>query len=138
MPGICSSISTFLGNWRYQPGSRGTATSWTLTWESKDAKTRRRKSCPSGYCKSDNQARLDTVWADSSGKQSSKDMLTNCDEFPFASTEEGGSEFYKLYPDNPTGTTRTCVPTWQNSLQGNCNGMFFFLWLTTQLYVSIQ
>jgi hypothetical protein len=138
MPGICSSITTFLENWRYEPGSRGTATSWTLTWEPADLKRRRRRSCLAGYCKSDNEARLDTVWADSSGKKSSKDMLTNCDEFPFASAEEGGPDFYGLYPAKSTGTTRTCVPIWQNSMQGQCNSMFFFLRLTTQLYVGIQ
>lgn len=50
--------------------------------------------------------------------------LVNCDEFPFASTEEGGYGWAGndrgLAPTNPVGTTRTCVPEWQNSLQGNC------------------
>ncbi|GFF97764.1 hypothetical protein IFM53868_09390 [Aspergillus udagawae] len=49
--------------------------------------------------------------------------LTNCNEFPFASTKEGGSTFLSLYPDVPTGTVRRCVPTWQNEVQGQCHNL---------------
>lgn len=46
--------------------------------------------------------------------------LVSCDEFPIASTEEGGSYFGRL-PNNPTAIATTCVPDWQQNLQGNCH-----------------
>ena len=44
----------------------------------------------------------------------------SCDEFPFAGSEEGG-DYYRTLSVNPTDPERTCVPEWQNTLQGNCN-----------------
>ncbi|KAI9370355.1 glycoside hydrolase superfamily [Aspergillus egyptiacus] len=41
-------------------------------------------------------------------------------DIPFASTEEGGSAFFELHPDELTGTVRACVPTWRNDVQGIC------------------
>jgi hypothetical protein len=48
------------------------------------------------------------------------DGLTSCDEFPFATTEEGGS-FYGNLPVNPQAVGMKCVPRWQQVIQGNCN-----------------
>lgn len=49
--------------------------------------------------------------------------MVNCDEFPFASTEEGG-DWYGINPTTPTGTVRTYVPRHQNDMQGGfCHGM---------------
>ncbi|KAM3447483.1 hypothetical protein MY3296_008663 [Beauveria thailandica] len=125
MPGICNSVQKFLNNRNGQPNSRGTKSSWTLTWDSKRERASRRRgqSCPTktaarlGFCTGDNSARRRAAWGDPKLGRA----LTNCDEFPFASSEEGGSDFYGLYPSVGTGTTRTCVPSWQNDQQGLCN-----------------
>ncbi|OAA77046.1 Chitinase II [Akanthomyces lecanii RCEF 1005] len=125
MPGICNSVQKFLNNRNGQPNSRGTKSSWTLTWDSKKERANRRRgqSCPTktltrlGFCEGDNSARRRAAWGDPKLGRA----LTNCDEFPFASSEEGGSDFYGLYPSVATGTARTCVPSWQNDQQGLCN-----------------
>jgi hypothetical protein len=109
-PGICSNVERFLNN--NQRGNIGV----TLTWESGNQKNRRRRSCPKGVCDADN-ANYELA---SLGTATGRD-LSNCDEFPFASTEEGGDAFLGLHPDVLTGTVRTCVPTWQNDVQGNCH-----------------
>ncbi|EAU34904.1 conserved hypothetical protein [Aspergillus terreus NIH2624] len=109
-PGICSNVERFLNN--NQRGNIGV----TLTWESGNQKNRRRRSCPKGICDADN-ANYELA---SLGTATGRD-LSNCDEFPFASTEEGGDAFLGLHPDVLTGTVRTCVPTWQNDVQGNCH-----------------
>ena len=125
MPGICNSVQKFLNNRNGQPNSRGSQSSWTLTWDSKKERASRRRgqSCPTktatrlGFCEADNSARRRAAWGDPKLGRA----LTNCDEFPFASSEEGGSDFYSLYPSVATGTARTCVPSWQNDQQGLCN-----------------
>ena len=52
-----------------------------------------------------------------------RSIALSCDEFPFASSEEGGN-FLSTLNSNPTTAQRTCVPAWQNTLQGNCNSEF--------------
>lgn len=49
-----------------------------------------------------------------------KTLKVSCDEFPFAATEEGG-KFLTTLNANPGRVQRTCVPDWQQTLQGNCN-----------------
>jgi hypothetical protein len=50
--------------------------------------------------------------------------ITSCDEFPFATSEEGGKFFGNL-PNNPTPIAATCVPVYQQTLQGQCNSESF-------------
>lgn len=52
-----------------------------------------------------------------------RSIALSCDEFPFASSEEGGN-YYTTLSNNPTTAQRTCVPAWQNTLQRNCNSEF--------------
>ncbi|KAF7176523.1 hypothetical protein CNMCM7691_002841 [Aspergillus felis] len=110
--GICSNVQKFLNN-----NGRGNI-GVTLTWEPGNQSNRRKRACPTGFCAGDNvnyrQAALGTTTGPA---------LTNCDEFPFASSEEGGSTFLGLNPDVLTGTVRTCVPTWQNDVQGRCHNL---------------
>lgn len=110
IPVICSNVENFLNN--NERGNKG----YTLTWESGNRGRRRSRACPDNICRTNNanyeMASLGTA---------TEKALSNCDEFPFASTEEGGSTFLGLYPEAPTGTVRTCVPTWQNDVQGNCH-----------------
>ncbi|RDW72386.1 uncharacterized protein DSM5745_07558 [Aspergillus mulundensis] len=113
IPGICTNVARFLNNNR-----RGN-TGYTLTWESSSQSNRRGKSCPSNFCDADNAARKLVAFGPGLGPRE----LTNCDEFPFASVEEGGEAWLGLNPAVTTGTTRTCVPTWMNSMQGNCHNL---------------
>jgi hypothetical protein len=112
MEGICSNIEKFLRN-----NARGNS-GITLTWESQRQAQRRRKSCPSKHCEPENEKIRQSLYGLGN---TDKTEFTNCDEFPFASSEEGGVDFLGLAPDTPTGTVRTCVPTWQNHVQGQCN-----------------
>ncbi|KAK3896731.1 hypothetical protein C8A05DRAFT_39720, partial [Staphylotrichum tortipilum] len=48
--------------------------------------------------------------------------FTSCDEFPFASSEEGGSYFGTLAV-GATAVSTLCVPQWQQTIQGKCNGL---------------
>lgn len=105
VPGICNGIQTFFAK-------RGLANSeMVLTWDSGDkrSKARRDAACGSKYC-SDFQKTLVRDFGN-------RNIKVSCDEFPFASTEEGGS----YLGTNPVVTQRTCVPAWQQNLQGNCN-----------------
>lgn len=113
MPGICSNVEKFLNN--NGVGNQGI----TLTWESGNQGRRRSRACPNDICVTDNANYELASLGTATGK-----ALSNCDEFPFASTEEGGSTFLGLYPEVSTGTVRTCVPTWQNDVQGNCHSEF--------------
>lgn len=111
IPGICSNVEKFLNNNRR--GNIGV----TLTWESSVNQQRRRdRACPGSFCEADNANYELASLGTATGV-----ALSNCDEFPFASAEEGGSTFLGLYPDVLTGTVRTCVPTWQNDVQGRCH-----------------
>ncbi|PKY05235.1 hypothetical protein P168DRAFT_310631 [Aspergillus campestris IBT 28561] len=111
IPGICSNVEKFLNN------NKRANSGYTLTWESSVNQQRRRdRACPSGFCEADN-----ANYELASQGTATKAAFSNCDEFPFASAEEGGSTFRGLYPDVLAGTVRTCVPTWQNDAQGRCH-----------------
>lgn len=107
--GICQGIQRFFT-------ARGLASSdIVLTWDvnTKKGDQRRAQACGSQYCTAQ-QSLLRQTTGD-------KTIEISCDEFPFASTEEGGN-YYQTLPVNPTSPQLTCVPAWQNTLQGNCNG----------------
>ncbi|KAL8697313.1 MAG: hypothetical protein Q9224_002379, partial [Gallowayella concinna] len=79
----------------------------TLTWDNDVSRANRRRdaACGRQYCTAQ-QSLLRNLIGD-------KTIGISCDEFPFASAEEGGN-----YVGTPS---LTCVPAWQNTLQGNCN-----------------
>ncbi|KAI7241261.1 glycoside hydrolase family 18 protein [Hortaea werneckii] len=107
LPGICEGVKRFFLR-------RGLANSAiTVTWDPKPnrSKVRRRQSCPGGFC-SDIQRTLQ--------RNSGEIAKVSCDEFPFASAEEGG-DYLSSLDNNPDHAESTCVPAWQNTLQGNCN-----------------
>ncbi|RLL93598.1 hypothetical protein CFD26_101115 [Aspergillus turcosus] len=112
LPGICTNVEKFLNN-----NGRGNI-GLTLTWEPTNQNNRRKRACPSGFCDKDNSEYRQKALGTTTGP-----ALTNCDEFPFASSEEGGSTFRGLNPLVLTGTVRTCVPTWQNDAQGGCHNL---------------
>lgn len=116
VPGICNGIQAFF----YR---RGLANSDPiLTWDpdTSRATARRTQACPpqngKGYCYSLQNQYIQSI--------NDKSIAISCDEFPFASSEEGGSYLGSLF-NNPTEVQRTCVPTWQQYLQGNCNSIGF-------------
>lgn len=106
--GICQGIQRFFT-------ARSLASSdIVLTWDvnTKRGDQRRTQACGSQYCTAQQ-----TLLRQTTGD---KTIEISCDEFPFASTEEGGN-YYQTLPVNPTSPQLTCVPAWQNTLQGNCN-----------------
>ncbi|KAI7407956.1 hypothetical protein KC336_g13253 [Hortaea werneckii] len=114
LPGICQGIQRFFRR-------RGLANSaLTLTWDPflDRSDDRREYSCPrssgGGFC-SDLQKTLSSI-------AGSNAPLTSCDEFPFASSEEGG-DYLSTLDNNADYSEATCVPHWQQSLQGNCHRM---------------
>ncbi|KAI6080959.1 hypothetical protein F4821DRAFT_265394 [Hypoxylon rubiginosum] len=122
LPGICTSIRKFLGN------NGIISDKYLLTYDSYNQDTRRRQTCtgsrnPCAGPSGENALRKAQLGAPFDGAKN----LVNCDEFPFASTEEGGYGWARsdagIFPANTHGVTRTCVPEWQNTLQGNCNGL---------------
>ncbi|KAL8990145.1 MAG: hypothetical protein Q9169_008197, partial [Polycauliona sp. 2 TL-2023] len=115
-PGICTGVQDFFRK-------RSLANSqMVLTWDSfpKRSKARRTSVCngkdlgEKTYCGS-TQDRL----AKAAGLRKGQ-LSLSCDEFPFASTEEGGT-YLSTLRTNPTSAQRSCVPSWQNDLQGACN-----------------
>lgn len=74
----------------------------------------------SSYCFSDND-----ICTASVGLSTSIDLVS-CDEYPIASSEEGGGYFGTL-AGGATAVSTLCVPVWQQSLQGNCNGLLALL-----------
>jgi hypothetical protein len=60
----------------------GVANEYELTFNPEDANTHRSAVCPTGFCTITND--------DLQNEFEQGDKLTSCDEFPFASTEEGG------------------------------------------------
>ncbi|KAF7536258.1 hypothetical protein G7054_g4665 [Neopestalotiopsis clavispora] len=112
IPGICTNVQKFFT-------SRALSTNGlALTWEPTENTDRRDFACGSSAC-----AVQQTIYLRDVGMQTgtiSGFPLVSCDEFPIASTEEGGSYFGRL-PNNPTAIATTCVPDWQQNLQGNCH-----------------
>jgi hypothetical protein len=118
IPGICTSVRKYLT-------AHGINTDqYPLHWDPLNNQRRRDQSCdgPRSPCTGptgDNQRYKTTLGINGA--------IVSCDEFPFASSEEGGWGWdtplgeAALYPTNPLGTTRTCAPVWQQTLQGNCN-----------------
>lgn len=116
LPGICSSVRSFMQN-------RGIITDeFTLQWDPADQalRQRRQRQACSGYCTADNRAKQNTLFG-RTGRAGTVPPVTNCDEFPFAGSMEGGSAFLGLNPNAPLGVTRTCVAAYQNDMQGQCN-----------------
>jgi hypothetical protein len=102
IPGICANIQAFHTANGLQNGQL------TLTYASNDglSATRGTQSCPGSFCATKN-----TMYSTNFGIAAG---VSSCDEFPFRSTEEGGSAFYGLARNgNPTGVQSLCVPVWQ-------------------------
>ena len=101
------------------------SSSIALTWDPAGQNARRDFACsvPEGtfgtsYCAVDNyllSAQLGIPAGDTIG-------FTSCDEFPFASSEEGG-KYFGTQGVGATSVSTLCVPTWQQTLQGKCNGL---------------
>ncbi|KAJ5925177.1 hypothetical protein N7454_007816 [Penicillium verhagenii] len=115
VPGICTNVLNF-----FRGRGLAVGTGVKLTWDSNTQRqyNRRGEACPKtfglGFCNPDN-----TALATKMGLPVKKQFV-GCDEFPIASSEEGGS-FYATLPQNPTSVEKHCVPVWQQHLQGNCN-----------------
>lgn len=60
----------------------GFGNEYPLILNPENTRPRRTRSCPTGFCSSSNQDLNEVLQRG--------DKLTSCDEFPFASTEEGG------------------------------------------------
>lgn len=101
--GICTGIQTYFN------GQSLANSDQVLTWDpfKKRTNTRRAAACGSQYC----LPAQNVLQAAIGGPK----IDLSCDEYPFAGTEEGGNYL------NPQ---LTCVPAWQNTLQGNCNSEF--------------
>nr|POE90696.1 chitinase-3-like protein 1 [Quercus suber] len=117
VPGICDGITQFFS--RRGLSSNGL----TLTYEPNDRDARDRVVCVKGigsdtFCSQTNKDLRNTVGLQA--KRGNGQDLTSCDEFPFGSAEEGGN-FFRFDANQRNNPTATCVPVWQQSLQGNCN-----------------
>ncbi|KAK9775004.1 putative chitinase [Seiridium cardinale] len=114
LPGICTSIRAFMLNRQIANEE------YTLQWDPNGSGTRQRQAC-AGVCTADNRNKQMTLFG-----QSGRGIppVSNCDEFPFAGSMEGGNGFIGLQSAaNPLGVTRTCVAAYQNDLQGQCNSV---------------
>ncbi|KAK4982524.1 hypothetical protein LTR50_007699 [Elasticomyces elasticus] len=108
VPGICDGVRSFFT-------AHSIANSeMVLTWDNvkKRVNARRRDACGNQYCTT-LQNQLRKTLGD-------PNINLSCDEYPFAAAEEGGN-YLRTLPINPTVPEKTCVPAWQNTLQGNCN-----------------
>ncbi|KAI0385398.1 chitinase A1 [Hypomontagnella monticulosa] len=103
----------------------------TLTYDNSNTQvnTRRRQTCTvpgtgRSRCSTFNRNLKASLWTNPASAPTVD--LTSCDEFPFASSEEGGANYDDSGPvnadDDIFGAEYICAPTWQQSLQGNCNG----------------
>jgi hypothetical protein len=137
IPGICSSVRKYLTN-------RGIVTNQqTLTWDQHYDFKRRPQSCASArspcFGPNGDDARYKTALG---GLFPGVGTLVSCDEFPFASSEEGGYGWVQdpasLFPPNRIGTTRTCVPEWQQTLQGNCNKLLSSIVTNVEYFNNAQ
>jgi len=79
--------------------------------QKKAVTARRLAQCPSGYCASKTAALHKAVG------YSGSEMKLECDEFPWASSEEGG-----LFKDSGS-RSQLCIPSAHNGLGGTCIGM---------------
>ncbi|KAL5044831.1 hypothetical protein BDW71DRAFT_208960 [Aspergillus fruticulosus] len=91
---------------------------YTLTREPERQGNRRSELRSTGFCDAEITSRRLIALGTASGPP-----LTSRHEFPFASTEDRGSGFLGLNPCPRTCAVRTCVPTWQNPIQGNCHDL---------------
>jgi len=118
IPGICSSVR------RYLTAHGINTDQYPLHWDPSYTSERRAETCSESRSPCSGTSGENAVYKAATGISNA---LVSCDEFPFASTEEGGWGWQyalrdnALNPTNPLGTTRTCVPVWQQNLQGNCN-----------------
>lgn len=135
MPGICQTLQNYMRPYIQvtvdRPGRTPRAIcrngGCTLTYDAnkENQQARRTQSCPvtsaGSYCRDDNDDREMELWGSLGNRPGSG--LTSCDEFPFASSEEGGDNYDDAgQPLSSLFDTQTvCVPTWQQNLQGNCN-----------------
>lgn len=87
----------------------------TLTWDPNSGRTddRRGETCDTAHSCNPPQTALRTLIGDNT-------IAISCDEFPFAGAEEGGN----FYTNQGNAASATCVPAWQNTLQGNCNSEY--------------
>ncbi|KAL2060601.1 hypothetical protein VTL71DRAFT_9242 [Oculimacula yallundae] len=98
-----------------------------LTHDNNKARSgvRRGAACGTSYCKPVVDA-LKAATGDSR-------IDMSCDEFPFAGSLEGGS-FYGSLANGLGGVAQTCVPRYQQSLQGNCNKILNALQMNVDYY----
>jgi hypothetical protein len=121
--GICSSVRNYLTAHHINTDL------YPLHWDPSNEQKRRTQTCDgddrnpcSGPDGEDERAKTTLGIA-------MKPRILTWDEFPFASSEEGGRGWdtplgiAAVHPAKPLGATRTCVPQWQNSAQGVCNGI---------------
>lgn len=139
MPGICRTLEAMMRHYIQVNNQRGSysasqpmchVNSCRLTFDHDErAQNRRRnQACKvkrRSRCTDPNKALERKLWGPGGEGKGPNQGLVSCDEFPFASSEEGGNTY-----DDPEdadivslyGTNTECVPTWQQTLQGNCNG----------------
>lgn len=138
MSGICRTLEHLMKDFTSVSNQRGSYSSsrslcsgrgCTLTYDASERNQNRRrnqacrwKTTRRSKCVTDNDVRELWLWGQK-GKRP-ETGLTSCDEFPFASSEEGGNNYDDEHQDMQSlfGTKTVCVPTWQQTLQGNCNG----------------
>lgn len=111
--GICDGILSWFG------ADGASSDGVTLTWDPNRRDERDKYTCnkwsDGSYCTHQNNQLNSDV-----GITPSKSLIS-CDEFPFGGTEEGG-EWGAKYAARKIPPTANCVPQWQQTLQGNCNG----------------
>lgn len=105
----------------------------TLTWDPNRRNVRDAYTCNrwtgGSYCTEQNeQFNADT------GLLATR-ISISCDEFPFGGTEEGG-DWGAKYAPRRRPPTANCVPQWQQTLQGVCNGTYLTLLLAIFLILS--
>ena len=119
VPGICDNVASFLLGRGLAPD-----TGIKLTWDPTHADPRRDFLCPTrsggkGFCNQEEQNLIERV-----GLPPGTKRVVSCNEFPFASSEEGGNFFAEI-ADSKTSPGVKYVPVWQQTLQGMCNGKGF-------------
>lgn len=98
---------------------------FTFTSDSKLVDDRRKIQCPDSTC-------LDPT-KDLNKALNRRGLQLQCDEFPWASTEQGGD----WLPSNMR--SQTCVPSWQNNWHGQCVSKYsIFISASCALLLTIQ